>query len=169
MYFNITPVGRTLVNQSSQSNALSTGLGFSALGITCSGLADAAAGRTAFALGTISTQDSDAVAITGGTISGVAVLPSLESKTADFTAATGFYYQVGTGAGNVIATLPAVAGVTAGAYMSFKIVAVGGANTLTIEGNGAETLDGAANKVLSNVDDFVTVRANADSSAWLLE
>lgn len=44
---------------------------FTAFGRTLAGLADAAAGRTAFGLGTIATQNANAVAITGGTIDGI--------------------------------------------------------------------------------------------------
>lgn len=58
-----------------------------AYGIDCLTLANAAAARTKFGLGTISTQDANNVSITGGSVSGITDLPVADGGTGASTAA----------------------------------------------------------------------------------
>lgn len=62
----------------------------------------------------------------------------------------------------VTVTLPAVADVPSGKKYVIKKIA--GANTVTVEGNGAETIDNAANATLTAANDFIVVQS--DGTEW---
>ena len=62
---------------------------------------------------------------------------------------------VDTTGGNVVVTLPAIADAQLKLYYVKRITA--GANTLTVDGHGAETIDGAANALLPNQYDVVAL------------
>ncbi|NDE90620.1 MAG: hypothetical protein EB059_05720 [Alphaproteobacteria bacterium] len=82
-----TTVGDALFIASTAAAARAT-LGSTTVGDALFVAADAGAGRTALALGTMATQNADAVAITGGTITGVAITGNV-SGSAGSVAATG--------------------------------------------------------------------------------
>lgn len=66
--------------------------------------------------------------------------------------------------GAVIATLPAVADVPVG--KTYTVKKTNATNTVTVEGAGAETIDGAANVVLTAQYDFVSIVSNG--TAWFI-
>ena len=67
-------------------------------------------------------------------------------------------------AGNVTVTLPPVATTGKRVYIIKKIDV--SANTITIDANGAELIDGAATKTISNQYAFYTIQSN--TSAWYI-
>jgi hypothetical protein len=69
---------------------------------------------------------------------------------------------VNTNSADRVVTLPAASGATMRLYTVKKIDAA--ANTVTIDGNGAETIDGAANTVLSSQYDGITLQS--DGTTW---
>lgn len=87
------------------------------------------------------------------------------TKTASFSVASEHHNQVigvSTSGGAVTATLPTVASVGAGFSVSFFIT--NSTNALTIDGNGAETINGATTITLNRINDSVTLMC--DGSAW---
>lgn len=85
-------------------------------------------------------------------------------KSGDYTAtATDGVLAVDTTGGNVTITLPAASG-NAGLVLTMKKTVA--ANSLIIDGNGAETIDGAANVTLTAQYDYRTVVCNG--SNWLI-
>lgn len=66
-----TSTGRSVLAASSLNNLLTSVFGFSSFFLTMSDDVDAAAGRATLGLGSMSTQAAGAVAITGGTITGM--------------------------------------------------------------------------------------------------
>lgn len=76
-----------------------------------------------------------------------------------------YVYLVDTSGGDVTATLPAAASVYAGFTVVFKVTEA--TNDLIIDGNGAETIDGAATKTYSTLYDYVRVVSNGTN--WFIE
>jgi len=68
------------------------------------------------------------------------------------------------GAGGITATLPTAVGITGKTYDIVKVDA--GAGALTVDGNGAETINGAATYSLPNQWDTVTVIS--DGTNWIV-
>ena len=87
----------------------------------------------------------------------------IESQSSSFTAADGKTYLVNTGTA-VVVTLPSP---SSNAEISIKD-STGGANSnnITINTPGAETIDGAANLVLSS--NYESVRLVSDGSNWFI-
>ncbi len=103
-------------------------------------------------------------AITGaGFAEGVAA----KTTTATLSATESFVTADATSAGFTI-TLPAAAGITGRSYTIKKIDS--SANTVTIEGNASETIDGAANQTLILEDETLTVTSDGTNfiikSSW---
>ena len=88
----------------------------------------------------------------------------IETKTATFTASTTdftTYYRVNTSSGAVTANLPPAANANGFTY-HFKLI--NGANTLTVDPDGAETIDGASTWSTSTLYNGVTVISTG--TAW---
>ncbi len=86
------------------------------------------------------------------------------TKTADYTVTTADYTVIGdTTSGNKVFTLPTAASASGYTFVFKKIVS---ANTLTIDGAGSETIDGATTKVLSTQWTSVTIHSNG--TAWFI-
>ncbi len=69
---------------------------------------------------------------------------------------------------NASVTVNLLAAATAGDGFRVSFKRVGGAsNTITIDGSGAETIDGAANITIDNDDDVVTLRC--DGTGWQID
>ncbi len=86
-----TSVGRTLVGQTTQALMRSTGLGSTTVGDALFIAADAAAGRTALSLGTIATQDANAVTLTGNLAMGTNLITGLGTPVSATDAASKGY------------------------------------------------------------------------------
>lgn len=72
--------------------------------------------------------------------------------------------EVDTSGGNRIITLPTAVGIAGRAYTVKRATA--GVNTLTVDGNGAETIDGALTVLLPNQWDVLRVQSNG--ATWLV-
>lgn len=103
--------------------------------------------------------------IAGGvSIAGGIVLP-VSAVTTDYTALQSDYtIKVNATGGNRTITLPPAASNTGRIYIIKKTDA--SANTVIIDGNGSETIDGAATKVLSAQNEVVTIQS--DSANWII-
>lgn len=85
------------------------------------------------------------------------------TKTANYSITTADRLVYGnTASGNITLTLPAAASVVANTVYSIEKTAA--ANTLTIDGNGSETVNGAANVTLTAVDSRYDLIS--DGTAW---
>jgi hypothetical protein len=71
---------------------------------------------------------------------------------------------VDTTGGNIIITLPSAVGISSKIYTVKRITA--GANTLTIDGAGAETIDGAANQAIAA--QWASLTVQSDGTAWFI-
>lgn len=138
----------------------------------------AAQARTAMSLGTMATQAANNVAITGGTVDDVAIgattpdtarVTGLQvataAKTANYTAtsADSVIYCDATGGAFTI-TLPAAASQPGRLYTVKKTDA--SANAITVDPNGAETIDGFSGRTLGYQYGFETYVS--DGTNWRL-
>jgi hypothetical protein len=123
--------------------------------------ASASAGRTTLELGTMAEQDADAVAITGGTITGVTVSEEEAVTLVDATTytvlSTDEIIIVTHTAAACTVTLPAATTGNVGRVITVKrAVTVTGFDT-TIDGNSSDLIDGAANFVLSTAGESISM------------
>lgn len=145
--------------------------------------------RTSLGLGTIATQNANSVSISGGSITGITDLavadggtgsstgaaaavalnlrpawtvPSTVTST-DTTACWDWQRYDGTGVADWTFTLPAVSG-TSGCEICFKEVGGDAASTITVDGNGAELIDNAANFTLTAA--YAESCVMSDGSKW---
>jgi len=89
--------------------------------------------------------------------------PSLATKTANYTATDTDYTILGNATGGAITiTLPKAATVNGKVYVIKKVDASG--NAVTIDGDGAETIDGSATQALSSQYDKAVIQS--DGSNW---
>ena len=86
---------------------------------------------------------------------------TMTGESSNFTAIVGTFYKVNVTSGNVTATLPAASG-NNGAEIGFIITNSG--NELTIDGNGAETIDGDTDFRLRGLYEYVVMIC--DGTSW---
>lgn len=103
-----------------------------------------------------------------GTINGAIVdIDGIGSKSANYTITASDFILLGdASAGAFTFTLPAASGVSKKRYHIKKIDSSG--NTITIDGNGAETIDGAITKVLSVQYESITIVSDG-TSWWVIQ
>lgn len=123
-----------------------------------------ALGNTAIEIGAniglrLPTEITNTLGVTGETtFSGALKMPIVSGG--DITLNDTHYTYLANAAGaNVTVTLPALAGITGRIYNIKKIDNT--ANTVTIDGNGAETIDGVTTKVLTTQYACITIQAGA--------
>jgi hypothetical protein len=98
-----------------------------------------------------------------GTVSGAKIAQTVVTKTANYTLASTDYVALGNAAGGSFTfTLPAVATSTNRAYRVKKTDA--SANTVTVQGNAAETIDGANTAVLTR--QYESIDLVCDGTTW---
>ena len=103
--------------------------------------------------------------LTNPTISGGVFTPTLVTKTSAYTAAATDYTILGNASGGSFSiTLPTAVGVIGKIYAIKKIDS--SANTVTIATTSAQTIDGAASKVLSIQYDGAQVQS--DNANWYI-
>lgn len=101
----------------------------------------------------------------GEQVFGAAVNFAYQAVNANTTLDATFHkVSVDASGGNITIALPPAASRTGREYFIKKVDA--SANTVTIDGDGAETIDGAATKVISNQNTSVTV--GSTGSSWLI-
>ena len=81
----------------------------------------------------------------------------------DFLLAASTHYSADTSGGAITINLPALSGVTAGTEIRVKLKTAG--NTLTLDGNSAETIDGSTTYTLTVQNQAVTLVSDG-SSNW---
>lgn len=134
---------------------------------------------------TTGTQPANSVALgravtAGGVVTSVDVSPaggrqtktfilnhqkSVRTVSTNYTAlASDYMIGVDTTAGNVTVTLPTAASAVGQAYVVKKVA---GANNAVIDGNGAETIDGAATQTITTLWASMTVRSTG--TTWWVE
>ena len=84
-------------------------------------------------------------------------------KTSAYTAVVGDFVRCNISGGSFTVTLPA--GHTAGEQIAVKMVSAAGGNTLTIDGNGSETIDGSLTLVLTT--DYEWAYLRSDGTNWM--
>lgn len=89
---------------------------------------------------------------------------SISSISSNTTLSDAYVYLVDCTGGAITVTLPPAADCTSREYVIKKSDVSG--NTITIEGDGAETIDGALNKTVSNQYNYYAVKSNG--SAWYI-
>lgn len=93
-------------------------------------------------------NDARTKTLTNTTLTNPVIAYGFTSKTANYTAtSTDTYINVDASGGAVVITLPAVSGNT-GLEINVKKID-GSVNTVTIDGNGSETIDGATTRVIA--------------------
>jgi hypothetical protein len=122
------------------------------------------------ALGTISSQPANNVAITGGSITGTSItltgltLPVV-TKVGAYTLTTLDYLCLCDATGGAFTILlPATAGLTGRQYVIKKIDSSG--NSVLIDGNAAETIDGQLTKSLNLLNEAIMIQT--DGSNWFI-
>lgn len=99
-----------------------------------------------------------------GSGTGGAIRHTSTTVTASATAVAGRYYTVDSTSGSVTMTLPTLAATDDGAeFVFYKLVA---ANSMIIDGAGAETIEGAAN--VTRTSRYATVRIRKAGTVWQL-
>jgi hypothetical protein len=89
---------------------------------------------------------------------------AITTKTATYTATANDHTIVCNNAGAMTVNLPAAAGCSGRVYVIKKISAA--LNNVTVDGNGAETIDGAATRILSLQYESVMIQSNGTS--WFI-
>lgn len=89
---------------------------------------------------------------------------STTNKSATFTADNKIVYLCNAGSGSFTANLPAAATYGGRVYTFKKVDA--SANTITIDGNAAETIDGAATRVMNTYNEKLTIMS--DGTNWVI-
>ena len=102
--------------------------------------------------------------IADGAITGVKISQTLEAKAADYTVATTDNNKVFLASGTTTLTLPAAA--TAGSGFSITVKNTDATNTITIDGNGTETIDG--NEVSELKSQYAYEQIVSDGSNWYI-
>lgn len=93
------------------------------------------------------------------------IATAISTKTANYTiTATDSTILVDATSGNITITLPAVSGTTGRQYVIKKIDS--SVNTVTIDGNSSETIDGATTQSITTQWDAITIQSNG--SAWFI-
>lgn len=101
--------------------------------------------------------------LTAGIVSSGSYIGGYTSKTANYTATTDDYFLAGDASGGSFTfTLPAASGNT-GLQFFFKKIDTSG-NTITIDGNASETIDGATTRVINT--QYETVGIICNGSNW---
>jgi hypothetical protein len=136
----------------------------SAYGLTLLDDANSGEAQTTLGLGTIATQDADAVAITGGSVSArlAAGADSELTIAAGSITVTGSYHSVDTEADDATDDLTAIAGGVPGQILILQ--AASSARTVVVKDAG--TLLIAGDCTLDNAEDTITLIANTDATAW---
>ena len=115
------------------------------------------------------TDDNDVSKWTADPVAGsVVATGAVDAKTAAYTITTGDAAKtiaVDATTGALTVTLPAAASATNGFEVTVKKTD-SSTNAVTIDGNGAETIDGATTLVLSNENETATLRG--DGLNWLV-
>jgi hypothetical protein len=115
------------------------------------------------------TDDNDVVKWTADPVTGsIGTSGDVDAKTAAYTITTGDATKtiaVDATSGALTVTLPTAASATNSFEVTIKKTD-SSANAVTIDGSGAETIDGATTFVLSNENDFATLRC--DGSNWFV-
>lgn len=91
---------------------------------------------------------------------------TFSSKTADFTAASGFHYSISTASNAVVVTLPALSGVSSGDTLRLKFSTQGGSNTITVNPTGSDTIDLQASLAITSLYASVSFVANTAQTDW---
>jgi hypothetical protein len=92
------------------------------------------------------------------------VANSIVTKTATYSATASDYTIVCNNSGAITINLPSASGASGRVYVIKKISAA--LNNVTIDGQGAETIDGAATKVLMN--QYESVMIQCDGTGWYI-
>lgn len=144
------------------------------VGRALSTAANAAAGRSTLALGSISTQDSNNVTITGGSISGITLIGLedvllIDDSDSPYTLqTTDKVVLVDSGAATVSVVLPLATG-SGRCFIIKRGVGGQGTNDVTVNINTSEdpddTIEGASSFVLSTAGESITV-VDIATNAW---
>jgi hypothetical protein len=130
----------------------------------------AASGTSVHGLGTMSIQNANSVAITGGTITGVTGISggwTLITKAfvdSPFMTASDNTILCNAAGGNMIINLPAAASNANKIYNIKKIDSSG--NSITIDANASETIDGTITKSLNTQYESITIQC--DGANWYI-
>lgn len=122
------------------------------------------------ALGTMATQNASNVAITGGSITGTTItltgliLPVVTKLGAYILTTSDYLCLCDATGGTFTISLPATAGITGRQYIIKKIDSSG--NSVTIDGNLAETIDGALTRSLNLQYEAITIQT--DGLNWFI-
>lgn len=115
------------------------------------------------------TDDNDVEKWTADPVAGsIGATGAVDAKTAAYTITIGDATKtiaVDASSGAITITLPTAASATNGFEVTVKKTD-SSANAVTVDGNGAETIDGATTLVLSNQNNSATLRC--DGSNWIL-
>lgn len=165
-YFPLNAVAKTLLTQVSQTNMRQTGLGISASADSI--LDDASTDAILATLGGGTTgiavfKDETAADARSDIGSGVAY--TVQSKTSNFTAQSGYLYEIDDSAGNVAVTMFTIANSTD--FVGFKKVA--GSNTITINRDGTQDIDDAASATLTVIGECKELVVRASGNEWMIK
>ena len=144
----------------------------SSIGRSLTTAASASSGRTTLGLGTISTQDSSNVTITGGTISGITLIGLedvlLVNSTPYTLLVTDKVVLVDSGTAAVSVVLPLATG-SGRCYIIKRGVGPQGTYDVTVNINTSEdpddTIEGASSFILSTAGESITV-VDIATNAW---
>lgn len=131
--------------------------------------ASASAGRTVLGLGTIATQDSNNVSITGGSISGITLIGLEDVRVVNSTPVTldandkMIFADTDTAATAITLNLPTT--VPAG---TCYIVKRKGADSVTIDAGSGNTIDGSQTYVISTNAESITIVCVVADTSWAI-
>lgn len=161
---------RTLLNQTTAQDLRRTGLGIDPDIDALLVMADVSAmltglGFSSFVKTLIDDNDAATARATLGALGNYLHVNKTNADT-PYTASANEFVECSTAGGALTVTLPAFASVNAGDRIAVGLRTAG--NTLMVDGNGSETINGAANDTMSVTGQFRIYECNAAKTDWII-
>lgn len=167
----ITAAGRTLIEQANQTAMRGTGLGIDAdidpfLTAANTAAALTVLGFSAFVQTTIDDADAAAFKATIGALGLMTHVAKTNADTPYTVPGANYFVECDTSGGVLSVVFPALAGLNVGDKIAVGLRTAG--NTLTVDGNASETINGATTDTMSIAGQIRIYEVNGAKNDWII-